>query len=282
MNSRMDRYKYLEDNVEDTTFARTNKNKKLYENMDYDVFSSNETVIDTSNEIDITRLKQMINSREDYKKNNSYRNILEDKNHYDYDYVKEYNTQKYEEKNYDINELLTQVKQEKNEKNENINSRKLINTQYDILSKLDVRSKNNTSTNNNPNDLEQLINEVIQKEENDDNEVLDLFEDLKGENTIITEGFKDENNNILPAFDDTEKDTNNIELDKEENTNKEKTFDEFLDDSIVFDDDDFEDFKNIETKHGNTLIKIIIFVLIVVACTIAIFVLDSMYHFIPF
>ena len=115
MNSRMDRYKNIDDNLDNTMYGRSSKNQRLYDDINYDVFSSNETVIDTSNEIDITKLKKMITSREDYKKNSSYRNILEDKNDYSYDYVKEYNTQEYEEKNYDINKLLTQVKKEKQE-----------------------------------------------------------------------------------------------------------------------------------------------------------------------
>lgn len=266
MNSRMDRYKDREIELDTTSYERTNKNKRLYGSTNYDVFSSNETIIDTSNEIDITKLKQMINSREEYKKASSYRNILEEKNVQDYDYIKEYNTQDYEEKNYDINSLLDKVKLEKQEQ-ESTKTRKLINTQYDILSKLDVKSKY-------PNDehddkLQQLINNI--SDSNEEDYQANLLDDLKGEDTIVTEGFKDENDNILSAYKDDFKET---EKDK---------FDDFLDDSIVFDDDDFEDFKSIEEKSGGSkLVKAIIFVLLIVLCTALIFVLDSMYHFIPF
>ncbi len=285
MSSRMDRYKNLDENLDNTMYGRSNKNRKLYDDMNYDVFSSNETVIDTSNEIDITKLKQMINNREDFKKTNSYRNILEDKNDYNYDYIKEQNAKEYEEKSYDINELITKVKKEKQENNsdDDIKKRKLVNTQYDILSRLDVKSKNHNIDDKEEKDrLDELVNTVI-KEEEEKNESLDLFEDLKGENTIITEGFKDADSDILPLYNEEMKKPKKKEVEKqEEEKEDDDDLDSFLSGSMVFNDEDFEDFKNIDKKHGNLLIKIIIFVLIVVACTVAIFILDSMYHFIPF
>ena len=75
MKSRMDRY-YNED---EQFVGRAKKNEKLYKDKDYSVYSSNETIIDTNNEIDITKLKDIIKSREDYQRAASYRNMLNDK-----------------------------------------------------------------------------------------------------------------------------------------------------------------------------------------------------------
>ena len=92
MASRMDRYKDIESN--ENLYGRSSKNKRLYDDID-NVYSSNETVIDTSSEIDITKLKQMINNREDLKKRNTYRNILEKKeDNYSKDDIREYNSDK--------------------------------------------------------------------------------------------------------------------------------------------------------------------------------------------
>ncbi len=274
MNSRMDRYKNLEEKNENTMYGRSSKNKNLYDDSNYDVFSSNETIIDTSNEIDITKLKEIIKSREDYKKEHAYRTLIEDKQKESYDYIKDYNTHEYEEKNYDINTLLNKVIKEKHENN----NKKLINTQYDILSKLDVRSKK-VNTKEEDDKLQKLIDDIIKKDEEEEiqeEKPVDLLEDLLGDNTSITEGFKDESNKTLPAL---EKNNDDFLADTKSN----KSIDDFLEDSIVFDDDDFEDFKNIEKEHkGNTVLKVIIFVIVVVLCTVAIFVLDSIYHFIPF
>ena len=75
MKSRMDRYY----NDDEQFVGRSKKNEQLYREKDYSVYSSNETVIDTNNEIDITKLKDIIRSREDYQRAKSYRNMLNDK-----------------------------------------------------------------------------------------------------------------------------------------------------------------------------------------------------------
>jgi len=80
MKSRMEKYY----NQNEEFIGRRTKNENLYRKKDYSMYSSNETIIDTNNEIDITKLKNIIQSREDYQRAKSYRNMLSDKK-FDYD-----------------------------------------------------------------------------------------------------------------------------------------------------------------------------------------------------
>ena len=64
MKSRME--KYYDSNEE--FVGRAAKNENLYRKKDYSVYSSNETIIAPNNEIDITKLKDIIQSREDYQR----------------------------------------------------------------------------------------------------------------------------------------------------------------------------------------------------------------------
>ena len=158
-------------------------------------------------------------------------------------------------------------------------NKKLVNTQYDILKNLDLNNKPKDiykidleEQTKEDDKLQKLISAVTDKNKND--EVMDLFADLKGENTIVTEGFKDEVNEHIK---ETTKKTVDISINDDV-----ETLDDFLDDSM-FTDEDFDDFKNIDKpKKSSIILKILLFILIVGVCTITIFILDSIYDFIPF
>ena len=98
MASRMERY--YEDEV--LTTGRSKKNKSLYEQIqDLDNYTNIEGVasIENNNEIDISRVKKMINNRENYKKERELRTLLNEKE----DLKEEISIEHEEEKNYDIN-----------------------------------------------------------------------------------------------------------------------------------------------------------------------------------
>jgi len=291
MKSRME--KYYDSNEE--FVGRAAKNENLYRKKDYSVYSSNETIIAPNNEIDITKLKDIIQSREDYQRAKSYRNMLSDKK-FDYNDVP-YEEDTYEEKNYDINEILKKVKDEKGNISEEDKIRKLRNTQYDILSNLNIKSKNQeeaitkvdletqkaelqglidkvTKKNNIRNEEASLLNLEEQTDVTDENNdsALDLLSDLKSEgHTIVTDP-------IEPAAE--------FEVNKEELVPNEKDPDEtsFYSDSFTFSKRDFEGLQDleIEEKSGSGLIKLLIIILILIIIVVGVLVLDYFYHFLPF
>lgn len=288
MKSRME--KYYDSN--DEFVGRATKNEQLYRKKDYSIYSSNETIIDTNNEIDITKLKDIIQSREDYQRAKSYRNMLSDKK-FDYSDVP-YEVDNYEEKSYDINAILKKVKDEKDSIDEENNIRKLRNTQYDILSNLNIKSKKQEEAvtkvdlETQKAELQGLIDKVTKKhnlqeqeanfdlqssdiDNENNNDPLGLLSDLKPEShTIVTDPIK-------PAQD--------FEInDKELTTKPDSDETSFYSDSFTFSKRDFEGFQDLEVeeKSNNILIKLLIVILILIIIAVGVLVLDYFYHFLPF
>lgn len=278
MKSRMEKYY----NQNEEFVGRTSKNENLYREKDYSVYSSNETIIDTNNEIDITKLKNIIQSREDYQRAKSYRNMLNDKK-FDYDDI-EIEEDKYEEKNYDINALLQKVKEEKDSINEEDKMRKLRNTQYDILSNLDIKSKKTKKDDieQQKEDLKDLINSITKKGNNNvlneeiENDPLGLLADLHATNTILTDVISNDLDVVPPQKEIEE----NIEV-KKTNEDDETSF---YSDSFTFSKKDFEELSDLSdnVKSNNVLITILIIVLVLIILVIGVLVLDYFYQFLPF
>lgn len=266
MKSRMEKYY----NNSQEFVGRTSKNESLYRKRDYNVYSSNETVIDTNNEIDITKIKDIIKSREDYQRAKSYRTMLNDKT-FEYDDIP-YTEEPFEEKDYDINALLKKVKDERGIKEEQDKVRKLKNTQYDILSKLDLKSKVKTEEQQKE-ELKDLINTITKKEDSE----LDLLAELKAENTLVTKRAEELEKEVTSALKPELLEAQKLESKQEEDS-------DFYSDSFTFSKKDFEGMKDLESnvKTNNKLIKILIFVLILIILTVGLFVLDSFFDFIPF
>ena len=276
--------KYYNQNEE--FVGRRTKNENLYREKDYSVYSSNETVIDTNNEIDITKLKNIIQSREDYQRSKSYRNMLNDKK-FDYDDI-EIEEEKYEEKNYDINALLQKVKDEKDTIDEKDKMRKLRNTQYDILSNLDIKSKKSKPVDNleqQKEDLKDLINSITNKkdkveEQEEDNDPLGLLADLHATSALPFDNISN-NPDVVPPQKDVEVSNTVSEQPKKDDDDEEKNF---YSDSFTFSKKDFEGLVDLNdnVKSNNILITILIIVLVIILLAIGVLVLDYFYHFLPF
>ena len=274
MKSRMERY-YTDTKPENETIGRASRNQELYKKRDYDIYSSNETIIDTTNEIDISKIKDIIKSREDYQRAKSYRNMLSDKK-FDTDEV-DYQEDVTEEKDYDINTLLQKVKEQKGSNDdEKEKVRKLKNTQYDILSKLDVKSKEkNTMADISDEQLKDLINTITHRD-NQEDDLMDLLSDLRsGDTTTIVKSAKELENELTKENIKEKATILNTKIESEN---------DFYSDSFTFSKKDFEGFTELEESinSNNNLIKVLIFILIVVILTIGLFVADSFFDFIPF
>ena len=171
MESRME--KYYRENPE--YYKRSKRNVNLYKDIDNDINDlENLPIPDNSNEIDINGLKQIISSRDEYRKAKDMGRTITRKR------VEE---EPREEKRrvYDINVLLETAKNEVNKNNE-VEGKKLINANF--LTDLDDAKIPN-------NDIVE-VSEVSQNKEketsNTDSLPLDILVDLKGtDNTVVTD-----------------------------------------------------------------------------------------------
>lgn len=173
MNSRMEKY----ENNENQVTSRTEKNKKLYNDTNIDRIDVGYIDIDKSNVFEIPLAKEKdIKTREDYKKMKELSYIIGGEK--ETDDVQE-TLPKEEKRIYDINEILKKAKEELKEDEEKT---RLLNTEYNILTKLDLANIEKISSSDiKEEDYKKIINEIYPKmtkeKETDDKE--DLFKDLE-------------------------------------------------------------------------------------------------------
>ena len=189
MESRMEKY-YKEDV---TAFERSKKNQHLYKAVSKEISDlENLPVPDNSNEIDLEGLKQIISSRDEYRKTKELektftanRPLVE--------------PSKKEEKVYDINVLLETAKNEVNSQNKKEN-KKIINANF-------LTSLEEANIPNNDDALE-LVEELPKKKEetsNTDSLPLDILMDLKGDdNTVVTDPIVKEEVTMIKEIKDGE------------------------------------------------------------------------------
>lgn len=173
MESRME--KYYKKNPE--YYKRSKRNEALYRDITRDMNDlDNLPIPDNSNEIDIDGLKQIISSRDEYRKAKDMgRTVTRER------VVEEPKEDK--RRVYDINVLLETAKNEVNKNNE-VEGKKLINANF--LTDLD-------DANLPSNDLVEVSevtseNEKEKEVSNTDSLPLDILVDLKGtDNTVVTD-----------------------------------------------------------------------------------------------
>ena len=171
MESRME--KYYKDDL--STFERTKRNQKLYKDVSGQISDlDNLPIPDNSNEIDVTNLKDIISSRDEYHKAKELgRTFVSEK-----PLVEE---KKVDNKIYDINVLLENAKNEINRSAE-VNNENKINANF--LTDLEEAKLPKDD------DAYEISSITIEKKEisNTDSLPLDILADLKGnDNTVITD-----------------------------------------------------------------------------------------------
>ncbi len=232
MNSRMDKY-----NIKNQGLKRSEKNAELYKKNVEETPTSRITLLDNISEINVSKIKEMINSRENYQNLKKYKDLInqetieEEDNSYDiYEDI--------DAKMYDINNILEEAKNQKEETDDN-KIRKLKNTQYNILSRLDLK-ENNTEVDEET-DFEE--NKLDKEETNSD-----LFDNLKEtKNTLLINPIKQEDSN---------------EIKEKPEINSDNTF---YTGALSFSKTDFEEIHNLQStvKSNNKLMKILIWVFII-------------------
>jgi hypothetical protein len=161
--SRMDRYygsEYEKNN-------RSQKNQDLYQTIYEDNRYTNiEGIadIEKTNEVDISKIKEMLKSREDYQKNKKYMQILNRSHNYSsYQETEEDE----DDRNYDINDVLSKAHNERG--NNTVDYHSLKNTQYNILKNIKLDNENHPPQIENEEELMDMQEEL-----------LDRFGDLPG------------------------------------------------------------------------------------------------------
>lgn len=250
MASRMDRY---QQNREERSTKNENLYRKLQESSNYSNIEGIAT-IEKTNEIDITRVKEMLQNRENYQKQKQYSHLLEQ----DKKTLEEVIQITEEEKNYDIKEVLDKAKEDWENPNEEYRSLK--NIRYDILDRLNLKA-----TPEEEQELQDLIDTIAMRnaQENGDSDDMGLLDDLKS-NTMVGDA-----TSIRKIIDEAkEEEAKQEELKKEEelanNFNTDELDKSFYTSSMEFSSKDFEGLKDLgdNLKKHNILLTILIMILV--------------------
>lgn len=243
MASRMDRY-YKNELV---SSGRSSKNKSLYDQIrDLDNYSNIEGVatIEKTNEIDISKVQEMVKNRESYKKQKQLKTILNEEK-------EELRKKEKEEeipKNYDIKDLLSKVKVSESENK----SRSLRKDQIELLKSLNINNQKE-KIKEEEEELKELLNTIVSTKTLNGltSEDVGLFDDLKSDTMV---GDASSIKKILTEEKEKKLEDTNMEIDKS-----------FYTSSFGFTQSDFEELKNMnhKIKKGNKFIILLLIVLII-------------------
>lgn len=258
MASRMDRYYRNQKN----THRRSERNRSLYQEIyDNSSYSNIEGIatIEKTNEVDITKIKNMLKNREEYQKQRGFRQAIRKSE-------TPKNTEQIatldEEKNYDIRDILNKAKVNKKIDN---SYHSINNTNYNILK--NIKTSDFYEEEEESERLKDLINTItntsLLNQMGDKDLSLDLLDDLKSDDDTIIES-KDSVKALLEEA--------KMEAKKEVKNNAPADLDKsFFTSSLNFGEDDFEQISNLNKKlKKNTALIRILILLIIIAVTIGI------------
>ena len=165
--------------------SRTKRNTRLYNSIySYGKYSNIEGIasIDNTNEIDITKVKEMLDNREKYQAERRLRRLTnEDKKVQELPKVqKRYKDD--EERTYDIMDVLTKAREKKEPDDK---ERVLSKTSYDVLKNIELKRNINRKDyyDGIDDDMVQTISNTNMLNKLDDADLAaDMFSDLKGNN----------------------------------------------------------------------------------------------------
>ena len=298
MNSRMERYKTLENNLEETkqepVSSRVSRNNSLYEGMKTNELSrvrnnDNIKIIENSGKtIDLDKIKKYISGMNNEPKIARKSVILEESK-------KEVMPKKEEvAKDYDINSVIERAKQRREIDYERERHKKLRNTEYEILNKIKMYEENEEETLENINEqfntdertLIDLINTVTIHKGN-----VNLLEELMGDDEAdkmepikkeLEKGeIKEEINKVIEK-EQTEKSKqiDKIELTqeltqlKDKKTKKEENT--FFTNSMTFGKEDFEGFDELEKSvKKNSIVSTILIIILIISIIITLIIMAN-------
>ncbi len=239
MISRVDKY-----NKNNQNLSRSMKNKDLYDEVYADTNYSNMVVIDDSNEIDISKIKEIIDNEK--KKERTYKEERKITDIYDGVPVLEEEKPK---KTYDINEVLREAKSKRDIIEDAGEKRKIQNYNFKTNEELEAElAKTRQVYENLVKEEKELLNIMNTLTNVSDKDLaLDMFSDLKPtDDTIVTKPVNSNENTV------------NVRQITNDDDSKEYSTDTFM-----FDTKDFEGVKHIrnDVKKTSAFIKVLIFIL---------------------
>ena len=239
-----------------TTGSRSRKNKNLYNDIyTYDNYSNIEGIadIEKSNQVDITKVRELLESREKYQRQREYRRFSDYKEK-ETEPIKARRFPELEEKNYDIRDVLKTAMENKEPDDK---ERVLRNTQYNILKNIDIKKEINKEDyyEDPEEELKELIqtiheNSVLSKQ---DFTSTDLLSDLKDEDTKVGEL-----DNVKDLIEETQK--QETVKTRKVSTNNDTNYDRsFFTSSLKLSKSDFD-----SAEKSGVFSKIIITILIII------------------
>lgn len=253
MASRMERYHNHSD--------RSTRNKDLYKNIeDLDSYTNIEGVIaiDKTNEIDITRVKEMIQNREEYQKQKQYRQITEEKE----EETESFESEEENARTYDIRDVLVKAKKTRVEEDDQY--RKLKNVNYDVIKKISQKAPSEEEVE------KELVHTVtIQGRTQNQDDDLGLLDDLKSDTMVGDSG------SIKKIIEEARaEEEKTLAVEEENSSNLENLDKSFYTSSLGFTDNDFEDLLSLgeDIKKHNGLLKVLIIVMILIGIIVLSFV----------
>ncbi len=240
MKSRLDKYE------NNKNISRVSKNQNLYDDIYSNTNYTNMVVIDDSNEIDISKIKEIIDKEKKQTKRIERNNF----NMEEYDNLKISNTE--EKKSYDINEVLKEAKNQRDIIEEANEKRKIQN--YKFRENLDEElSKTRKVYENLIKEEKELLN-IMNTLTNVSSEdiALDMFSDLT------------KDSNLIEVLEDGDNDVNIKKIESDDTT-------EYSTDTFMFNTKDFDSIEDMKdnVKKTSIFIKILIFIItLVIMCAI--------------
>ncbi len=235
MKSRMDRYRNIE-STDHEVYSRSNKNKDLYKNIGNNTSYTNFTDVSKIDAFSLDDARRNNNTREGYKTIREYGSVdTRPKSQKDLDEFN-YLYQDHENRVYDINSVLEKAKENRKNKDELEEKRKLKNTNYNILASLNKeeleRYRKDKAERNKPddNELRNLIDTITSKTlagEISKETGVDLLSDLMATNVMDRVDPKEyDKKEEKQSYDNME--LSNIVLDKEDISKIEKVKNEMI------------------------------------------------------
>ena len=280
MNTREKKYS---NNVGMSRVAKNNDLYKQINNSELDNFNvrSNATVIgNQEREIDVEQIKKILDKR--YNSAPKRRSIrIEERPHENI--ISDEPT-----KEYDLTKVLEKAKDEKVETYEENRAKKLRNTQYNILSNLNIEGEEKEEVKTTPEEnLMNLINTItineakkLEEKNSNSNDIdpLDILSDLKvDDDTQVYESMETEVTKITEIKEKEKEKENNNQITEVKNKNQEKLDNSFYT-SNLFKKNDFEDDNKdfVDDEKIGIGIKILI-VLVVVTFLVGLFLFLKSY-----
>lgn len=255
MDSRMEKYSSKLNQTETT--SRTSRNRQLYDDLYLNTNYTNSVVLDDSKEIDINKIKELIQKENSIEEKKSVRPTLDF-----YNDLKELN-EEVEEKVYDINEVLKEAKSKR-----------------DILEEANEKRKTNSSKYESHLDIEAELaktRKVYDKLLQEETELLDIMNTLSSTSAINKkDAYKDlttEANKFKTGTVEVQK----IETAKQEIVDNNDDTTEYNTNTFMFDKRDFvtEESLKEHLSGTNKFIKILVFLLIIAIILAAYYIITN-------